>query len=152
MARETVTGIRSLGIGHLDLIPYWHGSEINITEYDTVIYAGIRSYAPEGASKYINIGSRAVALPTLIRLLQIYGLPLALADRFLDNYTRTIVEGCYRIDKNLTEMRKLKNMYERVCDSSTNVEIGIDNLGIIQAFNHNAERFFDLSKTAIGKP
>ena len=152
-AIETVEGLGRLGIRHLQLAPYWRGCGSDVSRYDTVIYPGIRDYAPPGMDQYININSRTITPETLMQVLQIYGLPFSLADKFLDGFTSIIVQGCYHINSNLGEMRKLKEKFERVCDSSANVEVVIDKGGYIQAFNKNAEEFFDLSKErAIGTP
>lgn len=146
LAEETVSNLHSLGVTHLEFVPFWKGCDVDLSRYDTIIYPGIREHLPEGQFQFINISSRAVALPTLIEVLREYGLPFFLADRFLDSYRRSLVEGCYRIDESLRKMRKLKNKFEQVCDSSGNVEVGIDRQGVIQSFNRKAESFFDLSK------
>ncbi len=149
LARETVDNLRNLGINHLELVPYWHGCDVDLKRFDTILYPGIRAHLPDGPFRTINIGPRGLALSTFFEVLQIYGLPLSLANKFLDSYRQSIVEGCYRIDANLREMRKLKEKYEQVCDSSTNVEVGIDKEGVIQAFNRKAESFFDRSKERV---
>lgn len=146
LAVETVSNLYSLGITHLKLVPYWHGCDLDLSNFETILYPGIREHLPEGNFRFINIGYRAVALPTLIEVLQEYDLPVFMANRFLDGYRRSIVEGCYRIDESLQKMRKLKEKFEQVCDSSNNVEVGIDKQGVIQSFNRKAESFFDMSK------
>ena len=146
LAEETVNNLYSLGISHLEFVPYWHGRDLDLSRYDTVIYAGIREHIPMGNFQHINIGSRGVALPTLFEILQMYDLPFSLANRFLVNYRKSLVDSCYRIDESLRKMRKLKDKFERVCDSSTNVEVGIDRQGVIQSFNRRAESLFNISK------
>lgn len=150
---ETIEGLGRLGIRHLQFIPYWPDCGIDVSPYDTAIYPGIKEYAPEHMAQYININSRTLTPETLMQVLLFYGLPFSLADKFMDRFTSIIVQGCYHINSNLGEMRNLKEKFERVCDSSTNVEVVIDKEGSIQAFNKKAEDFFDLSKErAIGTP
>ena len=146
LAEETVDNLRCLGISHLTFVPYWHGCGLDLSHYDTVIYAGISEHLPAGNFRQINIGFRGVALPTLLEVLQTYDLPFSLAERFLTKYRISLVEGCYRIDESLQQMRKLKNTFEQVCDSSNNVEVGIDRQGVIQSFNRRAESLFNISK------
>lgn len=150
IANETLEGLRSLGIDHLNLVPYWPGCEIDTSGFDIAIYAGIRAYCPPNIKKYINIGNRSFAGSTLMEIIQTFNLPFQLADRFFqDRYMKIIVEGCYRIADNLRKANAMKENFEQVCNLDNNISINIDHSGLIKVFNPAAEEFFETPKDAV---
>jgi transcriptional regulator with PAS, ATPase and Fis domain len=146
VAKETVENLQALGINHINLIPYWPECEIDLSTIDTVIYTGIRNYCPDHMKKYIDIGYRMLSNSTLIEIINEYHLPLEIADNFQEDYVIKILEGCYRIESSLRQMKCMKDNFEQVCNLSSNITIGINHLGLINIFNPAAEQFFKASK------
>ena len=68
IAEDLVENLQQLGINHLNYIPYWPGCDIDTTPYDTVVYAGFRSYCPENKKVYINLGYRNITPSALFHL------------------------------------------------------------------------------------
>lgn len=148
-AIETVNSMISLGINHLNLIPYWPGSDLDISFYDIVIYTGFEHHCPPNKATYINIGYRHLTFSTIARIISIYNLSTEYIDDFHNNYAKIIINNTYRINTYLQETKQLKDNFEWVCNLSNNVIITIDDESRITIFNSAAESFFNAKRKEV---
>ena len=96
IAEDLVENLQQLGINHLNYIPYWPGCDIDTTPYDTVVYAGFRSYCPENKKVYINLGYRNITPSTLAEIVKIYNLPPDFLNQFHIPVMQQLVSELYQ--------------------------------------------------------
>ncbi|MDD3704619.1 MAG: sigma 54-interacting transcriptional regulator [Clostridiaceae bacterium] len=143
-AIETASSLNSLGIHHLNLIPYCSGSDIDTTLYDTVIYTGLKSHCPPNKNTYIDIGHRHLTLATLVEIIKTYDLSYNYINQVHARYTSLFINNCYAMDSILRETRSLKETLENVCNLSDNAIISINNNGLIYLVNPIAELYLGI--------
>ena len=148
-AIETVGSMHSLGISHLNLVPYWPGADIDTAPYDTVIYTGFKSFCPPNKNIYIDIGHRHLTLATLVEIIKTYDLPPSYINEVHARYTRLFISNCYAMDSILRETRSLKETLENVCNLSANAIIAINSNDLISLVNPVAELYLDIKQTDV---
>ena len=104
-----VENLQQLGINHLNYIPYWPGCDIDTTPYDTVVYAGFRSYCPENKKVYINLGYRNITPSTLAEIVKIYNLPPDFLNQFHIPVMQQLVSELYHRQDIHTQNQLLKS-------------------------------------------
>lgn len=145
IAMETVENLLSLGINHLQLVAYWPGSTMDVSDFDTVVYAGFRSYCPEGKKMYIDLGYRTINQSSLAQIQQVYGLPSHYLDTFHTQSVKMIVNGLYRIRNAWQQTKMMKENFEQVCFISETAILNIDPQYCLSVFNPAAEHLFGIS-------
>ena len=152
IAEETVDNLRTLGIHHLELTPYWPGCDVNTDEYDTVVHVGHFSILPPGKKRYIDLGHRYLSQSTLAEIIKVYDLPARSVDLHQVHTLHQIVDGLYRIQNALGSTRTMKENFEQICFLSTNAILNLDQNGQLLVFNPAAEKLFALPcEQAIGR-
>lgn len=149
VAEETVSDLRAIGIGHLDLRPYWPGCEEDTTGYNTVVYTGYRSYCPNGKQQYIDIGFRHITQSTIVEIIQAYNLPASCIEKVSENYIHLIIQNCYKLEGSLRETERLKKNSEIICNLSANALITVDNHDVVTVFNPAAAEFLGMRQSDI---
>ncbi|SBW08573.1 Sigma-54 interaction domain protein [uncultured delta proteobacterium] len=147
-ALETVNNLYSMGIKQIKLVPYWPGSKIETSLYDTVIYTGFKHYAPENMKNYIDIGHRNIATTTIVEIIKTYNLPSECLNKYTENNARQIVNICYQIASAYNEAKNIKEVFEQQCNLSQNASIYIDHEDVISIFNPGAEKVFSVTRSA----
>ena len=109
IAEDLVENLQQLGINHLNYIPYWPGCDIDTTPYDTVVYAGFRSYCPENKKVYINLGYRNITPSTLAEIVKIYNLPPDFLNQFHIPVMQQLVSELYHRQDIHTQNQLLKS-------------------------------------------
>lgn len=148
-AIETIDNIKSMGITHLDFIPYWPGKDPYEENVDIVIYPGFHSYCPQGHKTYIDIGFRDIKLSVLAEIAHEYNIPAETLDNIQRDYSLRYVDAAYKINSYLTESKSSAALMTNILSISENIFIAISQEGLVQHFNMAAEKFFNLSSDYI---
>lgn len=144
IAEETVNDLKAIGINHLNLIPYWPGSGLDTSAYDTVAYAGFRSYCPDHMTQYIDLGYRSMLPSSLAELAKLYNLSTQSIDGVQMQFVKMLVNGVYHTKKANLETHMLKLALEQVCQLSASGILNVDHMGIIRICNKTAEKLLGI--------
>ena len=148
-AIETVKSMFSLGINHLNLTPYWAGSDLDVSLYENIIYTGFKFACPPNKSNYINIGYRQLTLATIVEIIRTYDLPSEYINDLHKKYTKIAIDNYYTINSFLRETRSLKDNLEYVCNLSENAIITINPFNQVSLINPAAEHFLGTEKSNV---
>ena len=140
IAIETTENLHQLGIHHVELTPYWPGSKMDVSDFDTVVYAGFRNYCPEGKKRYIDLGYRTINQSSLAEIQQIYNLPAEHLDSVQAQSVKLIVEGLYRTRSALRQTQLMKENFEQVCFLNSSAVLNIDPQHRLSVFAGEASR------------
>ena len=151
-ARDIICNLRQFGIDQLELHPYWPGCGLNPADYQSVIYAGFRQFAPAGPRQYIDIGKRDIDASTILTIINLFHLPAECLGEYYAGLLHALSETTSNLYVSLREdMQLLENM-EHTLNTIPNAMIYLDQARKIRIFNAAAEGVFRLRrKEVVGK-
>lgn len=152
-AHETMNSLAELGINHINMIAYAPGCQIDTSNIDTVIYAGVLDHCPKLNCQYIDIGLRKISIYTIIDIARAFNLPSEHVKDYYNDIIQQFTSSCYRIDHALKQVNNLKNNFEKICDINNNITFVINENSEIVLLNETAKTYFDVKNAdaIIGK-
>lgn len=143
-AEESVDLIRSLGLTHFEMIPYYPGCGI-LTGPPQAITLGERELVPAFVSKVIDIGPRIIDLTTVVEILERLDLLDEKANLVSARYFETIVRLHRELYRSSAEKGRINAYLMQVLDGVNDGIMGCDRSGRITMFNQRCEEIFGLS-------
>ena len=122
VSEETIENLKSLGINHLDYIPYWKGEKIDTDEIDTAISPGMLHICPENIKHTIDIGARTITIQTFVEVLLKLNLSVKYVNVFENSYNKLLIDAANKIRKVLNQSEKLRKNQTVILDE---IEEGI---------------------------
>ena len=107
-AEETIDSLISLGITHLEYLPYWKGMgfEYDYDDIDTSISPGMAHLTPGGIKSRIDIGARTLSVQTFLGILVALGLSVDYIEVFEKKYTKLLMEASQKIRSALAQSER----------------------------------------------
>ncbi|WP_232696007.1 sigma-54 interaction domain-containing protein [Brevibacillus daliensis] len=143
-SEETISLLRELGAGHLELFPYYPGVP-NWQETTAAITPGERQLVPAFINQVIDINERVVDVSTLVDILTQFQLLNNETRNVLSRYADKIVTRSQGIQFTLQGMLHINNILQRTLNMVQDGVIAYDHDGIITLFNRTAETIFGFS-------
>ncbi len=143
-AEETIDSLMSLGITHLEYLPYWKGMgfEYDYDEIDTSISPGMTHLIPERIKNRIDIGARTLTVQTFVEILLAFELSLDYIKVFEKKYTKLLMEASQKIRGALAQSERfsknqtiiLNEIREGILSVNGRNEVIIANPGMFNLF------------------
>ncbi len=144
--RETIQFLETVGINHINFIPYFTGDEV--PPADLVIITGITKDVPENM-KVIDVSKRQVGISTIIQILIKLNLINECADLVIANFVKRLIDLSKRLNSEVIEANKVNKMLKIVIDHVSNGIIYINKEQEIKIFNKMAREIFNVKNRAI---
>ncbi|QSQ09226.1 Regulatory protein AtoC [Koleobacter methoxysyntrophicus] len=146
---ETICSLEEMGINHLEYIPYWRGSGIDIRDIDTAISPGMIHLCPEEIKNKIDIGSRPIAFSTFAEIMIYFGLNIEFIDKFAYEYGRRLVNAGQKISEAYQRAEGLRKNLQSIFAEIDDAIVSVDEHNRISEFNPVAEKLLGFSKKEI---
>ena len=88
-AVETIEILTSIGINHINLIPYYEGCGLDVT--DIAITPGGIHTLPQGIKKTFDLGIKIISMSSIIEIFSMLEMPIKLLNVIIDKSNRDIV-------------------------------------------------------------
>ena len=151
LCNEAITRLQALGVNHISLLPYYPGAEYN-GELEYAVTPGESSYLPETIRYMIDIGCRFLDADTIMETAIKLNLDHLLGEQKLKDYFSKLADNTYSYDKLFERSLRNENRLDILLDILTVGIIGVDENGLIFAYNEEAGRVLGISRRQlIGK-
>ena len=150
MTMDTITLFRQLGIGHLELIPYYPGV-VAAPEVDLAITPGEARYVPESIREVIDIGHRVLDEKTIVDIAHFLSLEGLLAEPRFGRHFARIKKARGGVASLFDVTNVLENQLSGLLDAMEDGLIVADDAGIVYASNHKALEVLDERGSLVGK-
>lgn len=151
VTEETIISLKSLGLTHLEYIPY-SGAGIDLKDVDTAVSPGHIYLCPDFIPNKIDLSRRTLAFSTFVEVLLALGLSLKNLNAFGGHYTRLMVNAGRKVAKLLRDTESLSKNLEIVLDKIREGIVTVDQDGLIKVFTPLAEKIFGLhAEDVLGK-
>lgn len=143
MAIETISLIYSLGINHLELVPYYPGIK-DIPHSKYAITPGEIRYVPEGVENIINVGNRLLDTNTVIEIALKLGMERTLSEQKFKTYFDSIATKTESFVNLANRTNRLESQFDILLTVLSDGIIGVNAEGLIFAFNTSAEKIIGM--------
>lgn len=150
-AEECINLIKSLGVTHFTMTPYYPGCGVD--ERDKLaITPGEVDLVPGFVSKIIDIGARVIDMTTVVEILERLELLNEKANLVSARYLETIVRLHRELHRSLLEKQRLNDYLTQIVDGMNDGIVGFDRSGEITMLNQRGEEMLGVShRKALGK-
>lgn len=146
---ETICSLKEMGIDHLEYVPYWKESGIDIRGFDTAISPGMIHLCPEEIENKIDIGSRPIAFSTFAEILIYFGLEIELIDKFAYEHIRRLVNAGHKISEAYRRAEGLRKNLQAIFNEIDDAIVSVNEHNRISEFNPAAEKLLGFSRGRI---
>jgi transcriptional regulator with PAS, ATPase and Fis domain len=115
-SEETIESLMSLGIDHLNYVPYWKGRKVDFDQIDTAVSPGMIHLCPGGIKNKIDIGPRTISAYTFLRILIELDLDLNYLERFTTYYNNLLLEASREMVTMHEQSELLRKNQEAILD------------------------------------
>ncbi len=151
LCNEAITRLQALGINHISLLPYYPGAEYT-GELEYAVTPGESRYLPETIRYMIDIGCRFLDADTIMETAIKLNLDHLLGEKKLKDYFARLADNTYSYDKLFERSLRNENRLDILLDILSVGIIGVDENGLIFAYNKEAGRILGISRRQlIGK-
>lgn len=142
---ETIRSLRMLGLDHLNYIPYYPKKEGMLEKVKIAISVGEADKVPSFVETVYEIGTRIIALQTLVELMNHLGISTDVIGIFTDKYMNKIINVAKRFAVLNGQVNRLNNHLSSVIDAINDglAVFGAED-GTISVFNENLKRIFNI--------
>lgn len=137
MAREAIAQLASLGVNHLQFIPFYPGAVLEEPVELAVTPAETR-YVPESVQNVIDIGQRSCTSGMMIEIALRLGLEHLLETEPFQEYFRSMATRNYSFDQMFARSRNLESRFHILMEILDEGLIGVNETGEIFACNKKA--------------
>lgn len=150
---EITKSLKSIGINHLELIPYCRGCNIDLKGAKIALIFGYANDEPLGMDMVIDFGIRVIDISTIIIIIQELGIKHIESDLGASKYIKSITSVAYNLARVTESSELLNKQLDRVLDLTVDGFLMIDNHMNITQCNHTAltAMNFKAQEEVIGK-
>ncbi|SHJ88762.1 Transcriptional regulator containing PAS, AAA-type ATPase, and DNA-binding Fis domains [Dethiosulfatibacter aminovorans DSM 17477] len=145
---EIINNLHNLGITHINLIPYKKDQELDLSDIDTAISAGMTHLCPSSIENIIDLGGRIPTIETFLELLDALNLNIKYINNFIDIYIQELMI----ISKKLVNINRIANSLiqeqETILDVIDEGIISVEN-NIVKTINPTALKMLELKQNDI---
>ncbi len=137
--------IKSLGFGHLNMIPYFPAIDrYDPREGDMAITMGLIHLVPKEISRIVDLGVRGVALSTFKKLMDLCHIPPHVLDDLTYYYVDALMNLCQRYQRAASLNETLKHEMEVILNTITEAIVAVNEENKILLYNPTAEKILKL--------
>lgn len=137
MAREAITQLSSLGVNHLQIIPYYPGAVLEET-VDIAVTPGESRFVPPSVKTVIDCGHRPCSYGMMVEIALRLGLEyLPETESFMD-YAKVVASNHYSFDLMYAKSRRQESQMHILAESLDEGLIGVNETGDIFVCNKKA--------------
>lgn len=146
---NTIESLKSLGITHLDYIPYWKGSKRDLGSLNTAISPGMSHLCPKKISRVIDIGPRIISIHSFLELLRALELDSSYLENYATYYHNFLMESSRKMALVLEQSELLRKYQEVILDQFEDGLISVNESGHIDIVNTSAARMLKRTQDAL---
>lgn len=137
MAREAITQLSSLGVNHLQFIPYYPGAVLEET-VDIAVTPGESRFVPPSVKTVIDCGHRPCSYGMMVEIALRLGLEyLPETESFMD-YAKVVASNHYSFDLMYAKSRRQESQMHILAESLDEGLIGVNETGDVFVCNKKA--------------
>lgn len=146
MCRECITRINQLGINHIEMVPFWPGTETP-AGYDLAITPAETRYVPANINRIIDLGHRTLDVSAVAEIALKLGEEALLETEAIQSYFQSICSNSYSFyalfSRQLTARSQLNGLIEALGEGI----IGVNAEGTVYVCNRKAAQITRVSRT-----
>ena len=144
MVTETIALLNQLGVGHIQLHPYYPGAS-EPPHLSCAITTGERRYVPQWVEEIIDLGPRLLSANTFIELAFHLKCEHMLDRPDFRAYLSSLAEHAYSIERMFHRSIQVESIFDLFQQTLEAGVIGVDSDGTIFAYNSKAEAILEVS-------
>ena len=137
MGREAIAQLASLGVNHIQFIPFYPGAVLE-EPVELAVTPDEERYVPEGVKKVLNIGHRSCTSGMMIEIALRLGLEALPETEAFQEYFRSMATSNYSFDQMYSRSRKLESQFHILMEILDEGLVGVNEKGEIFACNRKA--------------
>lgn len=148
MAIDTIATIYQLGGKHIELTPFYPGTE-KIPHIDIAITPGEAKYVPDKITTIIDIGDRVLDVSTIIDIGVKLKLEHILNNENTNKYFKEVISESTGLNRIIGKTNRLQSQFDILLKMLDEGIIAVDSDGIIHSCNESASKMFGVNKESI---
>lgn len=137
MAREAITQLSSLGVNHLQIIPYYPGAVLEET-VDIAVTPGESRFVPPSVKTVIDCDHRPCSYGMMVEIALRLGLEYLPETESFMNYAKVVASNHYSFDLMYAKSRRQESQMHILAESLDEGLIGVNETGDIFVCNKKA--------------
>ncbi len=151
MAREAITQLSSLGVNHLQFIPYYPGAVLE-EQVDIAVTPGESRFVPSSVKTVIDCDHRPCSYGMMVEIALRLGLEYLPETESFMNYAKVVASNHYSFDLMYAKSRRQESQMHILAESLTEGLIGVNETGDVFVCNKKACQIARISEElAMGK-
>ena len=151
MAREAITQLSSLGVNHLQFIPYYPGAVLE-EQVDIAVTPGESRFVPPSVKTVIDCDHRPCSYGMMVEIALRLGLEYLPETESFMNYAKVVASNHYSFDLMYAKSRRQESQMHILAESLTEGLIGVNETGDVFVCNKKACQIARISEElAMGK-
>ena len=151
MAREAITQLSSLGVNHLQIIPYYPGAVLEET-VDIAVTPGESRFVPPSVKTVIDCDHRPCSYGMMVEIALRLGLEYLPETESFMNYAKVVASNHYSFDLMYAKSRRQESQMHILAESLDEGLIGVNETGEVFVCNKKACQIARISEElAMGK-
>jgi sigma-54 dependent transcriptional regulator, acetoin dehydrogenase operon transcriptional activator AcoR len=139
---DTIDSLRSLGITHLEYIPYWRGAKPDLDTVACAISPGMSHLCPKKINRIIDIGPRIISIHSFLELLVALDLDLSYLEDLVTYYQNSLMESSRKLASVLEQSELLRKYQEIILNQFEDGLLSVREDGTIDIANKSTARLF----------
>lgn len=141
-SEDTIECLRSLGITHLEYVPYWKGAQKDLSRCDTAISPGMSHLCPREIKNVIDIGPRIISIHSFLDLLLALDLDLGYLESYATYTQNFLMESSRKLASVLEHSELLRRYQEIILNQFEDGLLSVNEAGEVEIANRAAARLF----------
>lgn len=143
-----IHSLQALGIDHLNYVPYWPDCGADTTGIKIAISPGFLEYCPPSIPQKIDIGYREFSLHTFLEILKTYQLDDTNIIPYVRKQMNVLISTYRRLSTEYQISQGFQDLLRTIVNELDEAIISIDHEMLITEFNAQAEKLFQIPKSA----
>jgi sigma-54 dependent transcriptional regulator, acetoin dehydrogenase operon transcriptional activator AcoR len=141
-SEDTIESLKSLGITHIEYVPYWKGMKKEIGDIDTAISPGMAHLCPGNIRRVIDIGPRIISIYSFLQLLIALDLDLSYLENYATYHHNFLMESSRKLSEVLEQSELLRSYQEVILNQFEDGLLSVNESGKIDIANRAAAVLF----------
>ena len=143
-SKELIKNLKTLGLNHLNYIPYYPDVKNQDKNVKYAITPGEEKYVPDYVERTINIGPRLFDFTTIAKILNYFDFLDQASCIFSDNYLHKLINLSKNLALKKTETEILKNDLKNILDGFKEGLLAFNLNGHVTLINNNLKKLLKI--------
>jgi len=148
---EAIETLTSIGLDHINFLPYYPGVKDDFTHIKIAITPGETEKVPSYIEEIIDIGSRIIDFPTIAEILSQLDILTETAGKFSQKYLMKIINMSKNLAASAHEIKNLNEDLSIVLDRWNDGILVFDRENQIIVFNENLRKLLNVTRITLLK-